>query len=112
MWSTVGTFQDGVHVLMEAVPHGLDTDKLTARLQAIEHVLNVHDVHVWVTSGTNRNLWAHMLVEQGTNTTPVIHAAQRIARSVGCHHTCFQVEDAGTYDPAVEGPGCFHKGCA
>ena len=46
------------------------------------------------------------MIAPGAETTPVLYAVQRIAARAGCHHTCFQVEDAGTYDKSRE--DCFH----
>jgi len=58
--------------------------------------------------GSKRNMWAHIMVEPGADSTPVILAAQRVARAHNCMHTCFQVEDSGTYDKSIEGDACFH----
>ena len=32
----------------------------------------------------------------------MLYAAQEIASAAGCEHTCFQVEDVGTYDKTRE----------
>ena len=37
----------------------------------------------------------------------VLYAAQEIASAAGCEHTCFQVEDVGTYDKTRE--TCFRQ---
>jgi hypothetical protein len=37
----------------------------------------------------------------------VLHEAQRVAKQFSCCHTCFQVEDSGTYDKSCEGDECF-----
>ena len=47
------------------------------------------------------------MIAPGAETTPVLYAVQRIAARAGCHHTCFQVEDSGTYDKSVEGEDCY-----
>ena len=53
-------------------------------------------------SGDMNNMWAHLTVEPGADSTAVLNAAQAIAKSVQCSHCCFQVEDSGTYDRSVE----------
>lgn len=75
--------------------------------QAIPRVIDVHDLHVWTLCGDKLSVWAHLTVEPGTNSTVVLYDAQRVARAINCHHTCFQLEDASTYDRKVEGDGCF-----
>ena len=41
------------------------------------------------------------------NPNQVLYAAQEIASAAGCEHTCFQVEDVGTYDKTRE--TCFRQ---
>ena len=102
LWSSVGTVKEAVHVLMAGKPHGVDTARVLERLSHIPHVIDVHDFHVWTLSGDMNNMWAHLTVEPGADSTAVLNAAQAIAKSVQCSHCCFQVEDSGTYDRSVE----------
>eukprot|EP00966_Prymnesium_polylepis_P183205 4245605-Prymnesium_polylepis.1 len=95
LWSTTGTIQEAVHVLMAGVPRGVDPSAVLAQLHEIPTVVEVHDLHVWTLVGSKRNMWAHIMVEPGADSTPVILAAQRVARAHNCMHTCFQVEDSG-----------------
>ena len=96
LWSTTGTIKEAVHVLMAGVPRGVDPSAVLAQLYAIPTVVEVHDLHVWTLVGSKRNMWAHIMVEPGADSTPVILAAQRVARAHNCVHTCFQVEDSGS----------------
>ena len=82
---------------MAGVPRGIDPTAVLAQLHAIPKVVEVHDLHVWTLVGSKRNMWAHIVVEPGTDSTPIILAAQRVARAHNCMHTCFQVEDAGAH---------------
>jgi len=107
LWSTVGTIREAVHVLMAGVPRGINPSAVLAQLRAIPNVLEVHDLHVWSLVGNKRNMWAHLTVTPGADSTPVLTAAQRVARLHNCMHTCFQVEDSGTYDKSVEGHHCY-----
>lgn len=111
LWTSLGTVQEAMHVLMAGVPHGVDARALTRQLQSIPSVIEVHDLHVWALAGDKRNIWAHLTVTPGADSTAVIYEAQRIARTVDCHHTCFQVEDSVTYDKAMEGDSCYGPGC-
>ena len=107
IWSTTGTVGEAVLVLMAGVPHGADAAELLVMLRAIPGVVGVHDLHVWTLSGDKINMWAHLTIRSGTDSTQVLYAAQEVARTINCHHTCFQLEDAVTYDRSVEGDGCY-----
>ena len=85
----------------------LDLGEVTAQLRSIPTVVDVHEVHAWSLVGDKHNMWAHLMIQPGASSTPVIYAAQKVAATFNCHHTCFQVEDAGTYDVSHEGDGCF-----
>ena len=71
MWSTTGTVREAMHVLMAGVPYGADADELLRRLQAIPHVIDVHDLHVWTLVGNKINMWAHLTVDADANHTQV-----------------------------------------
>mmetsp|Transcript_6592 Transcript_6592/g.9627 ORF Transcript_6592/g.9627 Transcript_6592/m.9627 type:complete len:98 (-) Transcript_6592:322-615(-) len=83
---------------MAGVPLDVDCEDVANQLRSIPNVLGIHDLHVWALSGTKRNMWAHLTVRHGADSTAVLRDAQAIAQSVGCEHTCFQIEDADTYD--------------
>jgi len=112
IWTTTGTISEIMHVLMAGVPHDANTGDILARLQAIAGVVGVHDLHIWALSGDKINVWAHLTVASDANHTKVLYAAQEVARSIHCHHSCFQLEDAVEYDRRVEGDGCFQPGVA
>jgi len=99
-----------MHVLMAGVPYDANTGEILAHLKAIPHVVDVHDLHIWTLSGDKINVWAHLTVGSGANHTKVLYAAQEVVRSIHCHHSCFQLEDAAEYDRRVEGDGCYQPG--
>lgn len=110
LMTSISTVQDAMHVLMAGVPSGVDLKSITQQLLSIPDVVEVHDVHVWALSSDKLNMWAHLTVAPCTASTPVLYEAQRIARSIGCNHTCFQIEDTSTYDKDQCGHDCFHTG--
>ena len=52
-----------VHVLLEGTPEHIDVYQLCSRLEALEGVTQVHDIHVWTLSPGNEALTAHVLIE-------------------------------------------------
>ncbi len=57
-----GILRDGLRVLMEAAPKDIDVRKLVDRLNRIEGVKDVHDVHVWSISPEKRLMSCHVLI--------------------------------------------------
>ena len=51
-----------IHVLLEGTPEHIDIYHLCSRLQAVQGVTLIHDIHVWTLSPGNDALTAHVLV--------------------------------------------------
>ena len=52
-----------VHVLLEGTPEHVDVYHLCGKLEAVEGVTLVHDIHVWTLSEGNEALTAHVLID-------------------------------------------------
>jgi len=55
--------REGLKVLLEAVPHQIDVDRMARDLQKIPGVKGVHDVHVWSISPELHAMSCHVLVD-------------------------------------------------
>ncbi len=54
--------RESVHALMEGVPRGLSVEAIGQEMARVEGVLSVHDLHVWMLSGSRTALSAHVVV--------------------------------------------------
>jgi cobalt-zinc-cadmium efflux system protein len=54
--------RESIHALMEGVPHGLSVEAIGREMAGVEGVLSVHDLHVWMLSGSRTALSAHVVV--------------------------------------------------
>src|SRR5438105_1843543 len=54
--------RESLHALMEGVPHGLSVEAIGGEMASVEGVLSVHDLHVWMLSGSRSALSAHVVV--------------------------------------------------
>jgi cobalt-zinc-cadmium efflux system protein len=62
LWSSYALIRDAVDVLLETVPRDIDLAGVTHAIDGMEHVVAVHDLHVWtITSGLHA-LSAHIVV--------------------------------------------------
>jgi len=92
--SGYGLLRDSGRVLLEASPRDLDPDEIGTTLAAQDHVVEVHDLHVWeVTSGFPA-LSAHVTVRSGCDTQSHRRQLAELLRDrFGIEHTTLQVEE-------------------
>lgn len=53
-----------VNILMQAVPEEIDVQEVTAQMQSIDGVRDVHHVHVWNIDEHRRSLEAHVVISR------------------------------------------------
>ena len=88
-----------IHVLMEGTPANLDLHRLCQRMEQLEGVTGVHDIHAWSITTGYEALSAHFtaeasaLVEPG----PILRQLRHIASTeFGIGHVTIQLEDSLT----------------
>lgn len=87
-----GLVRESVDVLLEATPAHISLADVRARLEGIEGVQSVHDLHVWtVTSGVVA-LSAHAIVPDVTRQQQVLESACRRMSEMGIEHCTVQIE--------------------
>lgn len=92
-WSIL---RDSVDVLLEAVPRGLDAEKIGMAMASVPEVEQVHDLHVWEITSGFPSLSAHVLVGKDSD----CHAARAEIEAVlrdefQIDHVTLQVEHSG-----------------
>ncbi|HEX4428897.1 MAG TPA: cation diffusion facilitator family transporter [Frankiaceae bacterium] len=92
-----GLLRDSGRILLEAAPGNLDLDDILAHLKATEHVLDVHDLHVWTVTSDLPALSAHIVLDESCFTDG--HAPQLLDQLQEClvghfdvEHSTFQFE--------------------
>jgi cobalt-zinc-cadmium efflux system protein len=81
-------------VLMEAAPAGLDVQDVARRMGSIEHVREVHELHLWTVTAGFEALAAHVVVERGADRDLVRRRLEvMLAESFGLEHTTLQMEE-------------------
>ena len=108
--SGFGLLRDSGRVLLEAAPRDLDPDEIGQVLAAQNHVVEVHDLHVWeVTSGFPA-ISAHVTVRAGCDTQAHRRELAQLLRDrFGVTHSTLQVETRHegplTIEPLRRGSG-------
>lgn len=96
LWILPRTWRLGrraVRILLQAAPDDLDLDALYADLEAIDGVVDVHDLHVWTLTSDMDAASAHLMTTTGTDAHGVLDRAREVlADTYGITHGTFQVE--------------------
>ncbi len=99
LWSTWGLLRDSVTMALNAVPQGIDPEKVEAALAALPGVARVHDLHIWPMSTTEVALTAHLLIPAGHPGDAFLRDAEhRLEHDFGIGHATLQIE-LGDSDP-------------
>ncbi|GAC1384242.1 MAG: cation diffusion facilitator family transporter [Herpetosiphon sp.] len=98
--ATWGLLRDSVNLALDAVPAGIEVAEVSAYLQSLPGVQDVHDMHIWGMSTTETALTVHLTVETDAlpSSDQLIGAAtQMLHDRFGIEHTTMQIEwcDAG-----------------
>jgi cobalt-zinc-cadmium efflux system protein len=95
-----GLLRDSGRVLLEGAPEGIDLQDLRVHLLEAEHVLDVHDLHVWVVTSSLPAVSAHVVIEDrcfGDGHAPRLldHLQRCLVGHFDVEHSTFQLEPAG-----------------
>lgn len=85
--------RESLHALMEGVPRGLSVEAIGREMASVEGVLSVHDLHVWMLSGTRTALSAHVVVASMVHWDGTLAALQaRLRERFSIEHVTLQPE--------------------
>lgn len=100
LYAAWGLLSESGHVLLQGAPKGIDLDEIRSHLLETEHVIDVHDLHVWTLTSDLPTLSAHIVLDDSCFTDS--HAPQLLDQLQAClighfdvEHSTFQFEPAG-----------------
>jgi cobalt-zinc-cadmium efflux system protein len=62
LWSSIGIVRETLNILLEGTPRGVSLPHIRSAMEAVEGVLNVHDLHVWSLGSQSRALACHVTI--------------------------------------------------
>ncbi|HEY3077137.1 MAG TPA: cation diffusion facilitator family transporter [Burkholderiales bacterium] len=87
--------RESLHALMEGVPQGLSVETIGSEMARVDGVLSVHDLHVWMLSGSRTALSAHVMVRSMGQWERILGELQRrLHERFGIDHVTLQPETA------------------
>ncbi|HEX9162673.1 MAG TPA: cation diffusion facilitator family transporter [Thermoanaerobaculia bacterium] len=62
LWSSWGILKETINLLLEGTPSGIDPERVSESLAAIEGVYGVHHLHIWALAPSRPALSCHVMV--------------------------------------------------
>ena len=91
--SSLRLLRESLHALMEGVPGGLSMETIGSEMASVEGVRSVHDLHVWMLSGSRTALSAHVVVQSIAHWEKTRRALQeRLHERFAIDHVTLQPE--------------------
>jgi len=107
--TTKATIMDALNKMMVKAPSHIDQEKFSHALCNIPHVESTHDLHVWMLGSQDVLCTCHIMVDCREHAMDVLKAAIKLSNKAGMHHSTFQIEIVGEFDPALETYGTLHE---
>jgi len=98
LYSSSGIVRDTLHILLEGTPRTVRLDEVRASMQAIDGVLNVHDLHIWSLGSSSHALASHVTIAEMpvSDCSSILEGLNRALRErFHIHHTTIQFEVTG-----------------
>ena len=63
LWSSIGIVRETLNILLEGTPRGISLAAIRSEMEAVEGVINVHDLHVWSLGSHSSALACHVTID-------------------------------------------------
>ncbi len=63
VWNAWGILRQSIHILLESTPENIDMQEMVEKINTVDGVLGVHDLHVWSINENLRMLSAHVVTD-------------------------------------------------
>lgn len=89
--------KDSIHVLMEGTPTNVDVRQIKDSLLALNHVENIHDLHVWSITSGFPSLSCHLIVNSEADRDQILlEAKNTLLDEFHIEHTTIQIDKSGS----------------
>jgi cobalt-zinc-cadmium efflux system protein len=63
LWSSIGIVRETLNILLEGTPRDCSIGEIRSGMEAVEGVVNVHDLHIWSLGSQSRALACHVTID-------------------------------------------------
>ena len=92
---SLGIVTETVEILMQAVPKGININKIREEIEALEEVKDLHHVHIWRLNDTNVHFEGHINLKENLTAreiVPIYRKIEGILKNYGITHSTLQIE--------------------
>jgi len=94
-YSTWNLFRDSLSLTLDAVPKGIDVNKVISEIKEVEGVIDVHHLHVWAISTSQNAMTAHVIIHPDNGMEQLNILKTKIKHElehVNIHHATIEFE--------------------
>ncbi|MDY5857679.1 MAG: cation diffusion facilitator family transporter [Porphyromonas sp.] len=100
LYNVYHNLRDTLHILLQGVPEGIDTEALEQELRTLPAVLDVHDIHVWTMNGQEHIASLHVVHScevcgDASAIAELKHQVRHIAEHHGLNHITIELDPEG-----------------
>ena len=106
VWTARDIVRESLDILLEALPRGMSLADVETAIEAVEGVLDVHDLHIWSLGSNTRAMSCHVLIEDippSASDVVLRRVNAMLADRFHVHHTTVQFEHMSC---AISENGC------
>lgn len=109
LWASWGILHDSMHLLMEGTPPEVALAQVTAALEEMEGIADVHHVHAWALTSGHYVFSGHVLIRDGADPQAVLQSAHAMLKKrFGFFFITLQVETACLDETGAEAIDIAH----
>jgi cobalt-zinc-cadmium efflux system protein len=104
LWSSIGIVRETLNILLEGTPRGVSLPRIRSGMEAVEGVVNVHDLHIWSLGSQSHALACHVTIADippSESACILTKLNQLLREQFQISHTTIQFEHIGC--EALEG---------
>jgi cobalt-zinc-cadmium efflux system protein len=104
LWSGIGIVRETLNILLEGAPRGVSLPRIRSGMEAVEGVVNVHDLHIWSLGSQSSALACHVTIADippSASACILVKLNELLREQFQISHTTIQFEHIGC--EALEG---------
>ncbi len=101
LYSTWGLLTESLKLSLDAVPSGIDIEKIKEELLKTHGVKNIHHIHIWAMSTTKNAMTAHLILENNLSDKQIAelkHELKHELEHLNIQHVTFETESVDCHD--------------